>query len=127
MESVARAAVERVEQSGIIFVDGIDEIAGREGVARPRSAREGVQRDILPIVEGTTVNTKHGMVRTEPHPLPSRQVRSTYRSRPISSLNCRGDSRSASSSKRSAGTSSSASSPSQAQRPASAVHRADEH
>jgi ATP-dependent HslUV protease ATP-binding subunit HslU len=65
MESVARAAVERVEQSGIIFVDEIDKIAGREGAHGPDVSREGVQRDILPIVEGTTVNTKHGMVRTD--------------------------------------------------------------
>jgi len=65
MESVARAAVQRVEQSGIIFVDEIDKIAGREGSHGPDVSREGVQRDILPIVEGTTVNTKHGMVRTD--------------------------------------------------------------
>ena len=65
MESVARAAIERVEQSGIIFVDEIDKIAGREGSHGPEVSREGVQRDILPIVEGTTVNTKHGMVRTD--------------------------------------------------------------
>jgi ATP-dependent HslUV protease ATP-binding subunit HslU len=65
MESVARTAVQRVEQSGIIFVDEIDKIAGREGGHGPDVSREGVQRDILPIVEGTTVNTKHGMVRTD--------------------------------------------------------------
>jgi len=65
MESVARAAVERVEQAGIIFIDEIDKIAGREGSHGPDVSREGVQRDILPIVEGTTVNTKHGMVRTD--------------------------------------------------------------
>ncbi|MEQ1910938.1 MAG: ATP-dependent protease ATPase subunit HslU [Vicinamibacterales bacterium] len=65
MESVARAAIDRVEQSGIIFVDEIDKIAGREGSHGPEVSREGVQRDILPIVEGTTVNTKHGMVRTD--------------------------------------------------------------
>ena len=65
MESVARAAIERVQQSGIIFVDEIDKIAGREGSHGPEVSREGVQRDILPIVEGTTVNTKHGMVRTD--------------------------------------------------------------
>jgi len=65
MESVARAAVERVEQAGIIFVDEIDKVAGREGGHGPDVSREGVQRDILPIVEGTTVNTKHGMVRTD--------------------------------------------------------------
>ena len=65
MDSVSRSAVERVEQAGIIFVDEIDKIAGREGVQGPDVSREGVQRDILPIVEGTTVNTKHGMVRTD--------------------------------------------------------------
>ena len=65
MDSVARAAVERVEQAGIIFVDEIDKIAGREGGHGPDVSREGVQRDILPIVEGTTVNTKYGMVRTD--------------------------------------------------------------
>ena len=65
MESVSRAAVERVEQAGIIFIDEIDKIAGREGGQGPDVSREGVQRDILPIVEGTTVNTKHGMVRTD--------------------------------------------------------------
>ena len=65
MESVARAAVERVQQSGIIFVDEIDKVAGREGGHGPDVSREGVQRDILPIVEGTTVNTKYGMVRTD--------------------------------------------------------------
>lgn len=65
MDSVARMAVERVEQAGIIFVDEIDKIAGRESGHGPDVSREGVQRDILPIVEGTTVNTKHGMVRTD--------------------------------------------------------------
>jgi ATP-dependent HslUV protease ATP-binding subunit HslU len=65
MDSVARTAVERVEQAGIIFIDEIDKIAGREGGHGPDVSREGVQRDILPIVEGTTVNTKHGMVRTD--------------------------------------------------------------
>jgi ATP-dependent HslUV protease ATP-binding subunit HslU len=65
MESVSKTAVERVEQSGIIFIDEIDKIAGREGSHGPEVSREGVQRDILPIVEGTTVNTKHGMVRTD--------------------------------------------------------------
>ncbi|MQA31919.1 MAG: ATP-dependent protease ATPase subunit HslU [Luteitalea sp.] len=65
MDSVARAAVERVEQAGIIFLDEIDKIAGREGSHGPEVSREGVQRDILPIVEGTTVNTKYGMVRTD--------------------------------------------------------------
>jgi len=65
MESVGRTAVERVEEAGIIFIDEIDKIAGREGGQGPDVSREGVQRDILPIVEGTTVNTKHGMVRTD--------------------------------------------------------------
>ena len=65
MEGVARAAIARVEEAGIIFVDEIDKIAGREGSHGPDISREGVQRDILPIVEGTTVNTKHGMVRTD--------------------------------------------------------------
>jgi ATP-dependent HslUV protease ATP-binding subunit HslU len=65
MDSVARTAVERVEQAGIIFLDEIDKIAGREGSHGPDVSREGVQRDILPIVEGTTVNTKYGMVRTD--------------------------------------------------------------
>ncbi len=65
METVARAAVDRVQQSGIIFVDEIDKVAGREGSHGPDVSREGVQRDILPIVEGTTVNTKYGMVKTD--------------------------------------------------------------
>jgi ATP-dependent HslUV protease ATP-binding subunit HslU len=65
MEGVAKAAIDRVEEAGIIFVDEIDKIAGREGAQGPDVSREGVQRDILPIVEGTTVNTKHGMVRTD--------------------------------------------------------------
>src|SRR5690348_10874399 len=65
MDSVARQAIERVEQAGIIFLDEIDKIAGREGSHGPDVSREGVQRDILPIVEGTTVNTKYGMVRTD--------------------------------------------------------------
>jgi ATP-dependent HslUV protease ATP-binding subunit HslU len=65
MESVSRTAIERVEQAGIIFLDEIDKIAGREGGQGPDVSREGVQRDILPIVEGTTVNTKHGLVRTD--------------------------------------------------------------
>ena len=64
-ESVGTAAVERVEQAGIIFIDEIDKITGREGGQGPDVSREGVQRDILPIVEGTTVNTKHGAVRTD--------------------------------------------------------------
>src|SRR5436189_1604326 len=65
MDQVTRIAVDRVEQSGIIFLDEIDKIAGREGGHGPDVSREGVQRDILPIVEGTTVNTKYGMVRSD--------------------------------------------------------------
>jgi ATP-dependent HslUV protease ATP-binding subunit HslU len=65
MDSVNRTATERVESSGIIFLDEIDKIAGREGGHGPDVSREGVQRDILPIVEGTTVNTRYGMVRTD--------------------------------------------------------------
>jgi ATP-dependent HslUV protease ATP-binding subunit HslU len=65
MDTVARAAVERVQLSGIIFIDEIDKVAGRESGHGPDVSREGVQRDILPIVEGTTVNTKYGMVRTD--------------------------------------------------------------
>ena len=65
MDHVQRIAVERVENSGIIFLDEIDKIAGREGGHGPDVSREGVQRDILPIVEGTTVNTRYGMVRTD--------------------------------------------------------------
>ncbi len=65
MEQVARTALERVESAGIIFLDEIDKIAGRESGHGPDVSREGVQRDILPIVEGTTVNTKYGMVRTD--------------------------------------------------------------
>jgi ATP-dependent HslUV protease ATP-binding subunit HslU len=65
MDQVTRLAVERVENSGIIFLDEIDKIAGREGGHGPDVSREGVQRDILPIVEGTTVNTRYGMVRTD--------------------------------------------------------------
>jgi ATP-dependent HslUV protease ATP-binding subunit HslU len=65
MDAVNRAAVERVESNGIVFLDEIDKIAGREGGHGPDVSREGVQRDILPIVEGTTVNTRYGMVRTD--------------------------------------------------------------
>jgi ATP-dependent HslUV protease ATP-binding subunit HslU len=65
MDQVTRIALERVESNGIIFLDEIDKIAGREGGHGPDVSREGVQRDILPIVEGTTVNTKHGFVRTD--------------------------------------------------------------
>jgi ATP-dependent HslUV protease ATP-binding subunit HslU len=65
MDQVTRVAVERVEESGIVFLDEIDKIAGREGGHGPDISREGVQRDILPIVEGTTVSTKYGMVATD--------------------------------------------------------------
>jgi ATP-dependent HslUV protease ATP-binding subunit HslU len=65
MDQVTRIAVERVEQNGIIFLDEIDKIAGRESGHGPDVSREGVQRDILPIVEGTTVNTRYGMVGTD--------------------------------------------------------------
>src|ERR1700683_4959297 len=65
MDQVTRTAVERAEQMGIIFIDEIDKIAGRESGHGPDVSREGVQRDILPIVEGTTVNTRSGMIRTD--------------------------------------------------------------
>jgi ATP-dependent HslUV protease ATP-binding subunit HslU len=65
MDQVTRVALERVETSGIIFLDEIDKIAGRESGHGPDVSREGVQRDILPIVEGTTVNTRYGFVRTD--------------------------------------------------------------
>jgi ATP-dependent HslUV protease ATP-binding subunit HslU len=65
MDQVTRTAIDRVENSGIVFLDEIDKIAGREGGHGPDVSREGVQRDILPIVEGTTVNTRYGMVRTD--------------------------------------------------------------
>src|SRR3954468_24030814 len=64
MDQVTRVAMERVESSGIIFLDELDKIAGRESGHGPDVSREGVQRDILPIVEGTTVNTRYGVVRT---------------------------------------------------------------
>jgi len=65
MENVAREAVHRAEQSGIVFIDEIDKIAGREAMHGPDVSREGVQRDLLPIVEGSTINTKYGTVRTD--------------------------------------------------------------
>jgi ATP-dependent HslUV protease ATP-binding subunit HslU len=65
MDQVTRIALERVERNGIVFLDEIDKIAGREGGHGPDVSREGVQRDILPIVEGTTVNTRYGFVRTD--------------------------------------------------------------
>ena len=65
MDTVTREAIRRVEQSGIVFVDEIDKIATRQSIGGPDVSREGVQRDLLPIVEGSTVNTKYGMVRTD--------------------------------------------------------------
>ncbi len=65
MDQVKRMAIERTEQSGIVFLDEIDKIAGRESAAGPDVSRQGVQRDLLPVVEGSNVNTKHGMVRTD--------------------------------------------------------------
>ena len=65
MDLVARLAVERVERSGIVFLDELDKIAGRESGRGPDVSREGVQRDLLPIVEGTTVHTRYGLVRTD--------------------------------------------------------------
>ncbi|MBN1829299.1 MAG: ATP-dependent protease ATPase subunit HslU [Deltaproteobacteria bacterium] len=65
MEKVTKTAIERVEQSGIIFLDEIDKIVGSDGTQGPDVSREGVQRDLLPIVEGSTVNTRYGMVRTD--------------------------------------------------------------
>ena len=65
MDDVIREAIDRVEQSGIIFLDEIDKIAGQGGGSSPDVSREGVQRDILPIIEGSTVSTKYGQVRTD--------------------------------------------------------------
>jgi ATP-dependent HslUV protease ATP-binding subunit HslU len=65
MDQVSRLAIERVEQSGIIFLDEVDKVAGRESGHGPDVSREGVQRDLLPIIEGTTVNTRFGLVRTD--------------------------------------------------------------
>ena len=65
MDKVTKTAIERVEQSGIVFLDEIDKIVGGDGSHGPDVSREGVQRDLLPIVEGSTVNTRHGMVRTD--------------------------------------------------------------
>ena len=65
MDMVQRTAIERVERNGIVFLDEVDKIAGREGGHGPDVSREGVQRDILPIVEGTTINTRYGFVRTD--------------------------------------------------------------
>ena len=65
MDQVSRLAVERVEHSGIIFLDEVDKVAGREAGRGPEVSREGVQRDLLPIIEGTTVNTRYGLVKTD--------------------------------------------------------------
>ncbi len=65
MDRVKQSAVERTENEGIVFLDEIDKIAGRESVSGPDVSRQGVQRDLLPIVEGSNVNTKYGMVRTD--------------------------------------------------------------
>jgi ATP-dependent HslUV protease ATP-binding subunit HslU len=65
MDQVSKLAIEKVEQSGIVFLDEVDKISGRESGHGPEVSREGVQRDLLPIIEGTTVNTRFGMVRTD--------------------------------------------------------------
>lgn len=65
MDNIVKTAIGRVEESGIVFIDEIDKVAGRESSAGPDVSREGVQRDLLPIIEGCTVNTKHGMVKTD--------------------------------------------------------------
>jgi ATP-dependent HslUV protease ATP-binding subunit HslU len=65
MDEIVREAITRAQESGIVFLDEIDKIAGREKLAGPDVSREGVQRDLLPIVEGSTVNTKYGPVRTD--------------------------------------------------------------
>ena len=71
MEQVVQIALEKVEQEGIIFLDEIDKIAGRESSHGPDISREGVQRDLLPLVEGSTVTTKYGMLKNRPHPVHS--------------------------------------------------------
>ena len=65
MEQITRTAIQKTQDSGIVFLDEIDKIAGRESTGNPDVSREGVQRDLLPIVEGTNVNTRYGMVNTE--------------------------------------------------------------
>jgi ATP-dependent HslUV protease ATP-binding subunit HslU len=65
MEQITRTAIQKTQDSGIVFLDEIDKIAGRESTGNPDVSREGVQRDLLPIVEGTNVNTRYGMVSTE--------------------------------------------------------------
>ena len=78
MDQVTRVAIERVERSGIIFLDEIDKIAGREAGHGPDVSREGVQRDILPIVEGTTVNTRYGFSPHGSHPVHRRRSVSRF-------------------------------------------------
>jgi ATP-dependent protease HslVU (ClpYQ) ATPase subunit len=73
MDKVHETARERVEESGIVFLDEIDKICGANSSGKADVSREGVQRDLLPIVEGSTVNTKYGMVRSRPHPLHRRR------------------------------------------------------
>lgn len=65
MEQIAKTAIARVEQGGMVFLDELDKIAGKQSAQGPDVSREGVQRDLLPIIEGTTVNTRYGMVRTD--------------------------------------------------------------
>lgn len=65
MDKVVGEARDRVEQNGIVFIDEIDKVVGREGTSTPDVSREGVQRDLLPIVEGSSVNTKHGIIKTD--------------------------------------------------------------
>src|SRR6202035_4130079 len=64
-DQVVQEAIQAVEQNGIVFLDEIDKIAGREGGVGADVSREGVQRDLLPLIEGTTVSTKHGAVKTD--------------------------------------------------------------
>ena len=65
MDQISKLAIEKVEHSGIIFLDELDKVSGRESIHGPEVSREGVQRDLLPIIEGTTVNTRYGLVRTD--------------------------------------------------------------
>ena len=99
MDKVIKLAIERVEHSGIIFLDEIDKIAGRESSRGPDVSREGVQRDLLPIVEGSTVTTKYGMVKTD-HILLIASGAFHISSHPTSFLSSRADFRSGSSSPR---------------------------
>lgn len=82
MDEVSQEAVQKAEQQGIIFIDEIDKIAKSGGASSADVSREGVQRDILPIVEGSTVMTKYGAVKTD-HVLLSQQVRFIWRNRQI--------------------------------------------